>query len=115
MNEFLLDLCCFHPSLVSSLKLPHLFSLSEFPSLSVRIPAYLSEQGKSDCCRAEDRKKERKKERKKAGKKYKRRGIKIGRVGGTKGPYLKSTNRKEVLLETNLERTESQRQVYQGL
>lgn len=88
MNEFLLDLRSFHPSLVSSLKLPPFsYSLSQFPSLSVRIPPYLSEQGESDCFRAEERKKERKEEKKK------RKGIKRGKVGGTKVAYLKSTKR----------------------
>lgn len=58
MNEFLLDARFFHPSLVSSLKLPPLsYSLSPSPSLSVRIPPYLSEQGEPDRCRAELRKK----------------------------------------------------------
>lgn len=46
MNDFLIDIHFCHPLLVSSLKLLPLFhSLSRFPSLSVRIPSYLSEQG----------------------------------------------------------------------
>lgn len=46
MNDFLIDIHFCHPSLASSLKLLPLFhSLSSFPSLSVRIPSYLSEQG----------------------------------------------------------------------
>lgn len=65
MNEFLLDIRFYHPSPVSSLKLPLLsYSLSLFPSLSMRIPLYLSEQGESHCCRAEERKKEDKENRK---------------------------------------------------
>lgn len=86
MNEFLLDLRVFHPSLVSSLKLPLLSCcLSPFPSLSVRIPPYLPEQGKSDRCRAEEReRKEKKGNQERESRRYR------------KGPYLKSTNRKEV-------------------
>lgn len=81
MNEFLLDLRVFHPSLVSSLKLPPLSCcLSPFPSLSVRIPPYLPEQGESDRCRAEER------ERKE--KKKKRKGIKRGKVGGTERAHI---------------------------
>lgn len=59
MNEFLIDLHCCHPSLVSSLKLPPLScSISPFPSLSLRIPPYLSEQGESDCCEPQKDRKE---------------------------------------------------------
>ena len=61
MNEFLLAVRFFHPSLVSSLKLPLLsYSRSPSPSLSERIPLYLSEQGESERCRG---KKEKEKKR----------------------------------------------------
>lgn len=59
MNEFLLGVGVSHPSLVSSHKLPPLSdSLSQSPSLSVRIPPYLSEQGGLDSCEGEERREE---------------------------------------------------------
>lgn len=59
MNEFLLWVGVSHPSLVSSHKLPPLSdSLSQSPSLSVRIPPYLSEQGGLDSCEGEERSEE---------------------------------------------------------
>lgn len=68
MNESLLDLSPF-----SAPSIPRLFPpsnchlslapfLSPSPSLSVRIPLYLSEQGEPDRCRAEGRQAGRKKQ-----------------------------------------------------
>lgn len=81
MNEFLIDLHFCHPSLVSSLKLPPLScSISPFPSLSLRIPPYLSEQGESDCCEPQKDRKEGKEKRKEANQKSRNRKDVLGTV-----------------------------------
>lgn len=109
MNEFLLDLRFFHPSLVSSLKLPPLSrSLAVFPSLSVRIPLYLSEQGKSERCGAEEIQKRREEERKKRKKRVDRERQKESRRNKSS---IFVTTKGRGLIETIREQTESERRV----
>lgn len=84
-NTFHPSVCYFSLSLTASLS-PF---LSPSPSLSVRIPPYLSEQGEPDRCRAEERKTERRQG------KRRRKGSTRRKSRRNKGTYRVCTNRKE--------------------